>query len=216
MADGILDVAGRKLRTHHRRCEGSVHRACTCGYTEAIQTVFEKGDEVARKEYIQTALEDMIYFVQQHVQRIDEYRRFADNLIQFLRAQGSSTPELKPYLEGLEQIAQQIPQEYSVQKENMKSLTYADELSRQTIALASRKDSNNLKAYMELSKAWRAMGGAQDYVVAQCHALTRKLFQEAGYGCVNQSKALAVAEEIRRQCRQCLRNPDGYEIWANY
>jgi hypothetical protein len=60
------------------------------------------------------------------------------------------------------------------------------------------------------------MGGAQDYVVAQCHALTRKLAQEAGYGCVNQPKAVPIAEEVRRRCRQTLRNPDGYEIWADY
>jgi len=25
-----------------------------------------------------------------------------------------------------------------------------------------------------------------------------------------------LAEEIRARARQCLRNPDGYEIWADY
>jgi len=69
---------------------------------------------------------------------------------------------------------------------------------------------------MELLKAWRAMGGAQDYVVALCHTITRKLFQEAGYGCVNDPTAVAVAQEVRARCRQVLRNPDGYEIWADY
>jgi hypothetical protein len=119
-------------------------------------------------------------------------------------------------LESLEQIAAQIPHEYEVQKENMKSLDYAGELTRQTLALTSKKEPTNLKAYMDLLKAWRAMGGAQDYVVAQCHTITRKLFQEAGYGCVSQPKAVALAEEIRKRCRQCLRNADGYEIWAEY
>src|SRR5256714_12710189 len=116
----------------------------------------------------------------------------------------------------MEQIAEQIRKEKSVQKENMKSLDYADQLAHQTIDLASRKDANNLKAYMELLKTWRAMGGAQDYVVAQCHAITRKLCQEAGYGCADQPKAVALAEEIRARCRATLRNPDGYEIWADY
>jgi hypothetical protein len=46
--------------------------------------------------------------------------------------------------------------------------------------------------------------------------ITRKLNQEAGYGCANQPKAVDVAREIRSRCRQVLRNPDGYEIWANY
>jgi hypothetical protein len=216
MCDPILDIAGRKLRTHHRRGGDGVHRACTCGCTEAIQAVFEKGEEVSRKDYIGGALDDMKYFVHCHVERIDEYRRFADDMINYLRAQGSSSPELKPFLERLEQIAQQIPREYSVQKENMKSPEYVQDLTRQTLDLTSGKDPKNLNAYMELLKAWRSMGGAQDYVVAQCHTITRKLSQEVGYGCGDQPKAVAVAMEIRSRCRQALRNADGYEIWADY
>jgi hypothetical protein len=216
MCDPILDVAGQKLRTHHRRGGDGVHRACTCGCTEAIQALFEKGQEVVKKDDVKEALSDMNYFVQCHVERIEEYRRFAGDMIQFLQAKAKAAPELKPFLESLEQIAQQIPQEYSVQKENMKSLEHAGELTRRTMALTSSKATNNLTAYMDLLKAWRAMGGAQDYVVAQCHTITRKLFQEAGYGCVNNSKAVPVGQEVRARCRQVLRNPDGYEIWANY
>jgi hypothetical protein len=216
MADALLDVAGRRLRTHHRRGGEGVHRACTCGCTEAIQAVFEAGQEASKKDFVKEALGDMNYFVECHVGRIDEYRRFADEMIQFLRAKGATSPELKPFLENLEQIAQQIPQEYNVQKENMKSPEHASELTRRTLALADNKGTDNLKDYMELLKAWRAMGGAQDYVVALCHTITRKLFQEAGYGCVSDPKALAVAQEVRARCRQALRNPDGYEIWADY
>jgi len=216
VCDPILDIACRKLRTHHRRGGQGVRRACTCGCTEVIQAVFESGEEVANKEEIKEALDDMIYFVHQHVERIEEYRRFADDLIKLLHAQAGSTPELKPYLESLEPIAAQIGQEYDVQRENMKSFAYADDLSRETLALASQKAPTNLKTYLELGKAWRAMGGAQDYVLAQCHIITRKLSQQAGYACVNQPKAAALAQEIRARCRQCLRNPDGYEIWADY
>jgi len=216
MCEPILDAAGQKLRTHHRRGGDGVHRACTCGCTEAIQPFFEKSQEVAKQDDIKEALGDMNYFVQCHVERIEEYRQFARDMIQFLRAKQIAAAELKPFLESLEQIVQQIPQEYDVQKENMKSLDHAGELTRQTLALTASKSTNNLPAYMDLLKAWRAMGGAQDYVVAQCHTITRKLFQEAGYGCVNDPKTLPVAREIRARCRQVLRNPDGYEIWANY
>jgi hypothetical protein len=116
----------------------------------------------------------------------------------------------------LEQTVQQIPQEYEVQKENMKSPEHMAELAGKTMSLTRSKSTNNLAAYLDLLKAWRAMGGAQDYVVAQCHTITRKLFQEAGYGCVNDPRAAAVAQEVRARCKQALRNPDGYEIWANY
>lgn len=216
MCDPILDIAGQKLRTHHRRGGDGVHRACTCGCTEAIQALFEAGQEVAKKADVKEAVSDMTYFVECHLERIDQYRRFAGAMTGFLRETGTAAPELKPFLASLEQIVEQIPQEYSVQKENMKSLEHTGELTRQTMALTGRNNTNNLTAYMELLKAWRAMGGAQDYVVAQCHTIARKLFQEAGYGCVKDSKSVLVAQEVRARCRQVLRNPDGYEIWANY
>ncbi len=216
MSEPILDLPGRKLRTHHRRAGDGVRRACTCGCTEAIQAVFEAGEEMAKKKDIQEDLDDMIYFVHQHVERIQQYTHFADEMVQFLRQQASVSPEFKPFLDSLEEITRQIPQEYNVQKENMKSFGYADDLAQQTMALCSKKDANNVKAYMELLKAWRAMGGAQDYVLAQCHTITRKLCQEAGYGGVTAPQAAILAAEIRTRCRQCLRNPDGYEIWADY
>lgn len=216
LADSLLDPTGRKLRTHHRRGGDGVHRACTCGCTEAIQSVFEAGLEVKKKDEVKEALGDMNFFVQCHVERIDEYTKFAGEMIRFLEAQGNAVPAVKGYCESLEQTVRQIPQEYEVQKENMKSIDHANELTRQTLALTGRQSTNNVAAYMELLKAWRAMGGAQDYVVAQCHMITRKLFQEAGYGALRDGRVLGIAREVRARCRQVLRNPDGYEIWADY
>ncbi len=216
LADTLLDSAGRALRTHHRRGGDGVHRACTCGCTEAIQAVFEAGTEADRQDYIAGAVDDMIYFIQRHLARIDEYQRFAEDMAALLRSREASNPALKSYLDDLGELAARIPQEYSVQKENMKSLAHAEDLKRQTLALAGRKDPGNRAAYATLLENWRAMGGAQDYVVAQCHVLTRRLYQEAGYGAVTRPEAVELAREIRNRCRQALRNPDGYEIWPDY
>ncbi len=214
--DSILDLAGRKLRTHHRRGAEGIRRACTCGCTEAIEAVFKTSQEIERKEYIEGAVGDMVYFVTRHVERLNEYRAFADDMLKFLRTTAASRPELKGYIDNLIQIVQQIPDQYVVQKENIKSLEYADELSRKTLALLQKKDPKNLPTCLELGKAWRGMGGAQDGLLAEYHIIVRKLFQEAGYSCANQPQAVDLAKEIRSRCRQCLRNPDGYEIWANY
>ena len=214
--NAILDLPGRKLRTHHRRAGAGVRRAATCGCTEAMQAVFDAGQEVRRKEYVAGAVDDMVYFVKQHVERIDEYQDFANNMIKYLNQTKKSAAELRPFIDNMKAIAQEIPRGYKIQKENMKSLEYAAELSRKTKALTRKKSSQNLPVYNDLSRKWRAMGGAQDSVIGQCHTIARKLFQEAGYGCVNQPGAVKIALEIRRRCRQCLRNPDGYEIWQNY
>ena len=134
----------------------------------------------------------------------------------FLQATASSRPELKGYLDNLAQIVQRIPDEHNIQRENIKSLEYAEELSRRTLALLRKKDPKNLPTCLDLGKAWRGMGGAQDGLLGEYHMIVRKLFQETGYRCLNQPKTVDVAREIRNRCRQCLRNPDGYEIWPNY
>jgi hypothetical protein len=215
-AEQIIDSPGRKLRTHHRRGGTGVRRACTCGCTEAIQAIFEARAETEQREYVKSALDDMIYFIQCHLHRIDEYRQFADRTAEFLRQQTNASPNLQAYGGSLLQIVAEIPREYEVQLENIKDLDYAADLERQTMALTSKNDAGNLAAYMELLKAWRGMGGAQDYIVAQCHSITRNLFQEAGYESATQPEALPLAMEMRKRCREILRNPDGYEIWPNY
>ncbi|UCE49881.1 MAG: hypothetical protein JSW47_06950 [Phycisphaerales bacterium] len=214
--ESILDFPGRVLRTHHRRGAEGIHRACTCGCTEAIEAVFKAGQEVQRKAYVSGAVDDMLFFVRRHIERIDEYRAFAKDMMEYLVARGKSAPNLKPYLDDVLAIVEQIPQEYERNKENMKTLEYAIALARKTKALTAKRAAGNLPAYQELSKKWRAMGGAQDNVIGAYHSITRKIAQQAGYGCADQPGAVEVAQEIRRRCRQCLRRADGYEIWPDY
>ena len=216
MSDAILDLPGRKLRTHHRRGGQGVRRACTCGCTEAIQAVFDARQEVQKKDYVEGAIGDMVYFVTQHMKRIDEYRDLARDMMEFLNKTRRSAAELKPYLDRMEAIVREIPQEYRSKEELIMSLQYTGELARQTKALTRKKQPGNLKAYEDLSMKWRRMGGAQDDLVAQCHRITRKLFQEAGYGGTSSPKAVAIAQQIRTRCTKCLRYADGYEIWADY
>jgi len=214
--DAILDLPGRKLRTHHRRGGEGVRRACTCGCTEAIQAVFDAGQEVQKKEYVEEAVDDMVFFVTQHMKRIGEYQEFASEMMEFLNQTQKSAADLKPYLDRMEAVVQEIPQEYSRQQELIMNLQYVGELTQQTKALTLKKEPGNLKAYEELSMKWRRMGGAQDDLVAQCHRIVRKLFQEAGYGGVSSPKAVEITRQIRARCREFLRNADGYEIWADY
>ncbi len=216
VCDRVLDVPGRLLRTHHRRGAAGIRRACTCGCTAAIEAVFKDGDEVTRKDYVEGAVDDMVYFVRRHMERLDEYQAFAQDVIALLERTGKSTSELKSYVDPLVLTAKELQEEYNRARDHMKTLAYTDQLARQTKTLTRSKKPGNLKACLELGKQWRAMGGAQDDVIAQSHRIVRTLLQEAGYGCVSNPKAVETAKEIMRMCRQCLRNPDGYEIWPNY
>jgi hypothetical protein len=181
-----------------------------------MEVVFKAGREVEETDYVAGAVDDMVFFVTRHVERIGEYQDFAHDMLSYLNLQSKSNPDLKAFLDSMATITQEIPQEYSKQKENIKTLGHVADLARRTKALTQKKNAQNLPTYLDLGEQWRAMGGAQDELIGKFHSITRRLFQEAGYGCVSQPEALEVAREIRRRCRECLRNPDGYEIWPDY
>ena len=210
----VLDLEGRRLRSHRRK--DAVIGAATCGVTNGMQPVFDAGKEVERKEYIHGGVDDMVYFITRQRHRINEYQAFAGRMMKYLDQTSRARPDLKVFIDDMRAITQEIIQEYERQRENMKTLAYTDELARQTKALTMRKDPGNRARFRDLKMKWRGVGGTQDTLVRTFHTTTRKLFQQAGYGCAGRPEAVAVADEIRNLCRQCLRNPDGYEIWPNY
>jgi len=215
--DAILDIPGRKLRTHHRRAGGTIPSACICDFLEyVLDEIFREGQEAEKKELVEETVDDMVYFVTRHVKRINEYQEFTNDMVDFLNLERKSHPDLITFLDGMVAIAQEIRQEYSAQRENMKTLDYATELARTTKALAQKKDPSNLPTMLELGEKWRGIANAQDDLLGKLHRITRKLFQEAGYRCVNHHEATEIAKEIRSRCRECLRNPDGFEIWPDY
>lgn len=214
--DAILDLPGRKLRSHHRRAHLGIRRAATCGCTAAIEEVFKAKEEVEKKDFVVEAVDDMVYFVTRHVERLGEYQDFARDMTGFLHGKSKSDPDLKPFLDSLLAISQQIPQEYEAYKENIKTPAYTADLAEQTKTLTRKSSPQNLNAVLKLGQDWRRMGGAQDELLGKFHSITRNLYQQAGYGCVNLPRALEIADEVRRRCRMCLRNPDGYEIWPDY
>jgi len=188
----------------------------TCAVTQRLELIFKAGKEEERREYSKESIEDMMYFITQHRKRIDKYMDFAYEIVEFLKQKKQSNPDLKAFIDNMEKIAQEIPQKYDRLKESIKNLEYAAGLSRQTEALTQKKDPKNLPTFLDLGEKWRAMGGAQDDLVRDFHTTTRRLFQEAGYSCVNQPKAVEIAQEIRRRCEECLSNPSRYEIWPDY
>ncbi len=210
----ILDSEGRRNRslTRPNRTIGMA----TCGVTAKIKRVFEAGEEVEKKEYVKGGTEDMIYFLTKERERALEYQDFAHEMIDFLALNQKNKPELKPFLDTIESIAREIIAAYEHEKENIKDIKYARKLARETQALTHRKSPDNPEAFMKLSREWTGMGGAVDDLNRELHTLTRKLFQQAGNGCIGQREAVEMAEEIRRRTIKCLRRPGSYEIWSDY
>jgi hypothetical protein len=215
--DVIFDLQGRVLRNHHRRPGITRADACTCDFTEIVlEPIFREGQEVEKKELVEETVDDMVFFVTRIRERINEYRDFAQDMIGFLNLKRKSNPDLEPFLDSMTLIAHEVLQAYNRTEELLKTSDYVDELARKTKALTQKKDSSNLSTMLDLGEKWRGIGGAQDSLLGELHRMARKLFQEAGYRCVNQPEAMETAQEIRRKCRECLRNPAGFEIWPDY
>jgi len=210
----IIDLPGRALRTHHRRPGVTLPWACVCGFNDDIlYPIFEKGQEVEKKELVEETVDDMAFYVTQIIKRTDEYGEFVHDMISFLNLKRKSNPDLKPFLDSMEAITEEILQHYNRQKEQVKTLDYVDELARKTKALTQKKDPKNLSNFSNLVEKWTDAGA---HLEGGLRGVTRHLFQEAGYACVNQPEAIEIAEEIRRRCRECLRNPYGLETWPDY
>jgi len=210
----ILDPAGRRNRSLTRP-DCTIDTA-TCAVTNGIMHVFEAGDEVKKSEYIKGGTEDMIYFLGRENDRAMEYQDFANDMIKFLNETKKNKPEQAPFLDKMEDIAKELIAAYENQKENLKDLDYARKLADETIALTQQKSPDNLTVFKKLKEEWTGMGGSVDDLNRVLHSTTRKLFQEAGYGCVDQPETVIIAEEIRKMAIKCLRNPGSYEIWSEY
>ena len=212
--ESIIDSDGRRNRSLTR--PDSVVGTATCGVTDRLKPIFEAGEEIEKKEYIKSGVEDMLYFLAKERERALEYQDFAHEMLEFLTSMKKDKPELKPFLDKMESITKEIIAAYEHEKENIKDLEYAKKLAKETEALTQRRSPDNLAAFMKLKEKWTGMGGAVDALNRKLHTITRKLFQEAGYSCVGQRETVKIAEEIRRQTIKCLRRPVSYEIWSNY
>ena len=193
--DSILDLAGQKLRTHHRRGADGIRRACTCGCTEAIEAVFKTGQEIEKKEYIEGAVGDMVYFVTRHVERLERVPGLC-------RRHDQVPPHDGKRPAGTEDVPRQPRSRSSsrsrtsmrCRRRTSSPWNTPTNCRAKTLALLQKKDPKNLPTCLDLGKDWRGMGGAQDGLLAEYHIIVRKLFQEAGSGCVTQPKAVDMAQ----------------------
>ena len=113
-------------------------------------------------------------------------------------------------------IVAQMVALYDNARDTLRDMDYARKLEADTIALAAQKRPNNEQRMIEVKQEWIGMGGAAEELSRREHTLARTLYQQAAYRAVGSPAAVKVAEEIRRRTKQCLQQPDSYEMWENY
>ena len=210
----ILDVEGRPAWYPHR--PESVIGGATCGVTDALLKVFRAGQEVEKRYLIEGGVEDMYAYLEGMFERNARFYPFAQEMVVYLDAQQKAAPELGPFLRELQVTAEEMVSTYDNARDTIRNMDYARELGAKTITLAAKKRPDNARRMMELKQDWTGMGGALEDLARKEHTLTRKLYQQEGYGAATGPEAMPVAEELRKRTKQCLEKPESYEIWANY
>ncbi len=190
--------------------------AATCATTDAFLVIFRAGKEVEQKEKVKGGVEDMYFYLEHMWERNGRFYPFAKDMLAYLDEQQKAKPELRPYLDDLHQTAQEMVDLYDGARDTFRDMAYAQELGKRTIALTVKRSPANLQAITDLKQLWTGMGGSLEEVARGEHTLTRKLYQQAGYGAATRPEAIPIAEEIRRRTKRCLEKPESYEIWANY
>ena len=210
----FLDVEGRPTWYPHR--EPYVIGGATCGVTDALLKVFGAGQEVERKDYVQGGVEDMYAYLTGMFERNARFYPFSQEMVAYLTAQEKADPKLSPWLREMHATAEEIGATYDNARDTIRDISYAHELGAKTIALTTEQRPDNLQRMTELKQDWTGMGGALERLAAREHTLTRKLYQQAGYGAATRPEAMPVAKEARKRTKQCLENAESYEIWENY
>ena len=210
----LLDVGGRP--TWYPERPDKVLGGATCAVTDALKEIFDRGREVDEQDRVKGGVEDMYFYLEGMFERNGRYYPFAKDMIAYLGSQQKTNPKLAPFIGEMRGIAVEIAATYDNARDTIRDMDYAHELGQKTVALAAQKRPDNRQRMVESKQDWTGMGGALEELARKEHALTRQLFQQAGYRAAVMPEASQVAEEIRTRARKCLEKPESYEIWANY
>lgn len=205
----LLDTGGTEQTSDTRpgHCVGSA----TCGVTDKLKPIFEAGEEVVRRDYVEGGTQDMVFHLLVLLDRAREYQTFADSMLAYLRRARESGEAPEPFLDEVEGATGEMISAYERHAENLGSREWADQLRARTTALTRQRRPENQPMFAELTQQWRAMGGALEAVNRELHTRARNLYRTAGYGAALQPAAAGVAAEILRRTRAQLRNPNQYE-----
>lgn len=199
----ILDVEGQQTR---------FQGAPTCATRDLLKEIYEKGEQIARKDDVSKALEDVIAFITLIRDRIDAYGAFGEEMGEYLAQQKLACPELADFLAQLETANAGIAMAIEHRREGLKSIAYAKELAdkfRQTVAGYEGPDA--LDRCKAITKEWVGIGDNQDELVAECRVAVKLLRQQAVMAGVTDPRTAEIVKEIRVRTQQILRSPVSYE-----
>lgn len=199
----ILDLEGQSAAMRGR---------ATCGTRDALKAIYSAKEQKSRRAEIERILDEVVVFVKHIRSRIEEYAAFGRQMREYLASQKKDHPELAPFLDEMDSLAQQIQTNYDKRKESIRTPQYVVDLTerfRKTVLDYEGDDA--LAKCSAITSAIVVVGGNQDELVGESRMAVKILRQRAGLAMATDPRTSEIAKEIRRRTQQVLRNAASYE-----
>jgi len=199
----VLDLEGQRSQYRGR---------ATCAVRDALNPIYSKNQQKARRAEIEKTLTDLMLFVRHIRGRIESYVAFERETLAYLAGQKQAHPELAEPLTQLENLARVIDAKFAARKAAIKTPDDAAKMVeefQQTVLDYEGADA--LAKCKRFTDGWVEIGGNQDELAGECRWAVKMLRQKAGLLLATDPRMAEVAREIRRRSQVVLRNPAAHE-----
>jgi hypothetical protein len=200
----LLDLAGLQERPVVS------HGLCVCEMTARLQKYFDTGEEVQEQAQIARYAHDVLTFMTSVRRRLIEFRDFAAQSKEFLKARAAAEPKLAGSAGRLLESIEELDGAY---RSNVPSATleevrqWTDEFN----ALARQVRPGNAKQFDAVAEKCRSVSGSQDDLVRDLNVLAIRVAEKAAREAVHSPEHAILAQELIARTRQVLRNPTALE-----
>jgi hypothetical protein len=199
----VLDIEGQGATMKGR---------ATCATRDLLKEIYAAGRQRERRAEIEDALVQVVAFVKHIRSRIEQYRAFSGELLDYLGRQKAAQPALAGFLAEMETLTRAIPAAYDRRREDIRTPQYVVALTEKFRAtVLARQGPDALAKCNAITNAIVVVGGNQDELVGESRQAARILRQRAGLAMALDPRTAGVAKEIRARCQKVLRNACSYE-----
>jgi hypothetical protein len=199
----ILDLEGQ---------QGQYKGRATCANRDTLNPIYEKGEQTARKQEVETSLSDVVIFIRHIRSRIEIYRAFGHDMSSYLAQQKQTHPELAEPLDQLDALAKVIDTRIAARAGKIKT---PDEAAAMVEAYRQGDMNDTGPDAFDKCKAFTEsiveIGDNQDELSGECRLAVKILRQRAGMLQATDPRLAEVVKEIRTRTQAVLRNPANHE-----
>jgi len=157
----ILDLADLNKRPEEDRFPP------TCTTTEYCEKIFERNEEIRRKDQIVAILVQMNLFVEYNRQRLQEYLDWEEEMQALYQESHQANPNLAEAVKVTRRITRRIHQEFLRSRGKIKTPEHASSLSAKIVNLINHNSPSKVRMFKQICRRIRSIGDAQDELLGE-------------------------------------------------